>query len=91
LSTAAAKLWRLFNFHLLFYLDMAEAPSSTFNPRLLLQLQSSSPLQIQSSLPTLSLIAANLIAFQFLNPVDVLFPPVLLDDARGVLDATAAR
>jgi hypothetical protein len=33
LSTAAAKLWPLFNFHLLFYYDMAEAPSSTFNPR----------------------------------------------------------
>jgi hypothetical protein len=30
---AAAKLRRLFNFHLLFYYDMAEAPSSTFNPR----------------------------------------------------------
>jgi hypothetical protein len=42
LSTAAAKLQRLFNFHLLFYY-MAEAPSSTFNPRRLLQLQSSSP------------------------------------------------
>jgi hypothetical protein len=42
LSTATAKLRRLFNFYLLFYYDMAEAPSSTFNPRarLLLQLQS---------------------------------------------------
>jgi hypothetical protein len=30
---AAAKLRRLFNFHLLFYYDMAEAPSSIFNPR----------------------------------------------------------
>jgi hypothetical protein len=30
---AAAKLRHLFNFHLLFYYDMAEAPSSTFNPR----------------------------------------------------------
>jgi hypothetical protein len=30
---AAAKLRRLFNFHLLFYYDMVEAPSSTFNPR----------------------------------------------------------
>jgi hypothetical protein len=27
LSTTAAKLWRLFNFHLLFYYNMAEAPS----------------------------------------------------------------
>jgi hypothetical protein len=33
LSTAAAKQWRLFNFHLLFYYDMAEVPSSTFNPQ----------------------------------------------------------
>jgi hypothetical protein len=39
-----------------------------------------------SSLPT-----STLIAFQFLNPVAVLFPPLLLDDARGVLDAAAAR
>jgi hypothetical protein len=31
LSTVEAKLRRLFNFHLLFYYDMAEAPSSTFN------------------------------------------------------------
>jgi hypothetical protein len=38
------KLRRLFNFHFLFYYDMAEAPSSTFNPLRLLQLQSSSPL-----------------------------------------------
>jgi hypothetical protein len=32
LSTAAIKLRRLFNFHLLFYYNMAEVPSSTFNP-----------------------------------------------------------
>jgi hypothetical protein len=49
LSTAAAKLQCLFNFHLLFYYDMAEAPSSTFNPRHLLQLQSSSPLHPSST------------------------------------------
>jgi hypothetical protein len=58
LSTAAAKLWRLFNSHLLFYYDMAEAPSSTFNPRRLLQLQSSSPLHPSS---TSSLVATNFI------------------------------
>jgi hypothetical protein len=39
-----------------------------------------------SSLPT-----STLIAFQFLNPVTVLFPPLLLDDARGVHDDAAAR
>jgi hypothetical protein len=44
LSTAAAKLWRLFNFHLWFYYNMVEAPSSTFN------IQPSSP-------PTSTLIA----------------------------------
>jgi hypothetical protein len=57
LSTAASKLWRLFNFHLLFYYDMAEAPSSTFNPRSLLQLQSSSPLHPSST----SILLANFI------------------------------
>jgi hypothetical protein len=59
---------RLFNFHLLFYY-MAEAPSSTFNPRRLLQLQSSSPTsslfnfnppcQLHPSLPTSTPIAFN--------------------------------
>jgi hypothetical protein len=39
-----------------------------------------------SSRPT-----STLIAFQFLNPVPVIFPPLLLDDARGVLDVAAAR
>jgi hypothetical protein len=58
MSTAATKLRRLFNFHLLFYY-MAEEPSSTstlvaffnFNPR---------RLQLQSSLPTSSIIAFNI-------------------------------
>jgi hypothetical protein len=45
------------------------------------------PLQLQSSLPT-----STLVAIQILNPVAVLFPPLFLDDARGVvLDAPAAR
>jgi hypothetical protein len=48
LSMAEAKLQGLFSFHLLFYY-MAEAPSSTFNPRRLLQLQSSSPLHPSST------------------------------------------
>jgi hypothetical protein len=82
----AAKLWRLFNFHLLFYYDMAEAPSSTFNPRArrLLQLQSYSPTSSlfnfnppcqlhPSSLPT-----STLVAIQITNPVAVLFPPFSL-------------
>jgi hypothetical protein len=82
---AAAKLRRLFNFHLLFYY-MAEVPSSTFNPRRLLQLQSSPP-------------TSTLVAFNF-NPhrlsiskphrFNFLFPSLFLD-ARGVLDAVAAR
>jgi hypothetical protein len=93
---AAAKLRRLFNFHLLFYY-MAEAPSSTFNPCSLLQLQSSSPTsslfnfnppcQLHPSLPPTS----TLVTFQFPNPIAVLFPLLLLDDARGVFDAAAAR
>jgi hypothetical protein len=31
------------------------------------------------------------VAIQIPNPVTVLFPPLLLDDARGVLDAATAR
>jgi hypothetical protein len=53
----ADKLRHLFNFHLLFYYDMAEASSSTFNPRRLLQLQSSSPLHPSST----SILLANFI------------------------------
>jgi hypothetical protein len=90
LSMTIAKLRRLFKFHLLFYY-MAEAPSSTFNPHRLLQLQSSSPTsslfnfnprcQLHPSLrPT-----STLVAFQFPNPVAVLFPPLLLDDAHGTV------
>jgi hypothetical protein len=83
---AAAKLRRLFNFHLLFYYDMAEAPSSTFNPRArrLLQLQSSSPTsslfnfnppcQFHPSSPPTS----TLVAIQIPNPVAVLFAPLSL-------------
>jgi hypothetical protein len=100
---AVAKLWRLFNFHLLFYY-MVEAPSSTFNSRAhrLLQLQSSLPIsslfnfnllanfmprrQLQPS----SLPSSTRVAFQIPHPVSMLFPPLLLD-ARGVLDAAAAR
>jgi hypothetical protein len=59
LSTAVAKLRHLFNFHLLFYY-MVEVPSSTFNPRRLLQLQSSSP-------------TSSLVAFNF-NPRCQLHP-----------------
>jgi hypothetical protein len=94
LSTAAAKLRRLFNFHLLFYYDMAEAPSSTFNPRArrLFQLQSSSPTsslfnfnppcQLQPSSPfkfqTPSPPTSTLVAIQISNPVAVLFRPFSL-------------
>jgi hypothetical protein len=44
------------------------------------------PCQLHPSSPPTSTLAA----FQFLNPVAVLFPPLLLDDARSVHDAAAA-
>jgi hypothetical protein len=46
-----------FQFPFIFYNDMAEAPSSTFNPRRILQLQSSSPLHPSST----SILLANFI------------------------------
>jgi hypothetical protein len=59
---------------------MAEAPSSTFNPRARHLAPSTSilvanfiPLQLQSSLPT-----SILVAIQIRNPVTVLFPPFSL-------------
>jgi hypothetical protein len=68
---AAAKLRRLFNFHSLFYYDMAEAPSLTFNPRRLLQLQSSSPLHPSSTsillAKTSSLVTANFNPHRYSN------------------------
>jgi hypothetical protein len=97
---AAAKLWRHFNFHLLFYYDMAEAPSSTFNPRARRLAPSTSilvanfiPLQLQSSLPTLSLIAANFNPRRHSNskPRRCAISSLLLDGRHGVLDADAAR
>jgi hypothetical protein len=45
------------------------------------------PCQLHPSSP----LTSTLIAFQFLNPIVVLFPPLLLDDARGVLDVATAR
>jgi hypothetical protein len=93
-----AKLRHLFNFYLLFYYHMAEAPSSTFAPRAhrLVQLQSSlpnsslfnfnPPCQLHPSSPPTS----TLVAIQIPNPVAMLFPPLLLD-GRGVLDAASAR
>jgi hypothetical protein len=99
LSTAAAKLRRLFNFHLLFYYDMAEAPSSTFNPRARRLAPSTSilvpnfiPLQLQSSLPTLSLIATNFYPRRHSNSEPRLaISSLLLDGHRGLLDAAATR
>jgi hypothetical protein len=67
LSTATAKLWHLFNFHLLFYYDMVEAPSSSlfnFNP----------PCQLHPSSPPTS----TLVAIEIPNPVAVLFRPFSL-------------
>jgi hypothetical protein len=55
LSTAAAKLRHLFNFHLLRHLQPStHVTSFNFNPR-----RHFIPLQIQSSLPTSSLVSAN--------------------------------
>jgi hypothetical protein len=45
------------------------------------------PCQLHPSSPQTSTLAA----FKFLNLVAVLFPPLLLVDARGVLDAATAR
>jgi hypothetical protein len=45
------------------------------------------PCQLHPSSPPTSTLAA----IQIPNLVAVLFPPLFLDDARGVLDATAAR
>jgi hypothetical protein len=97
LSTAAAKL-RLVNFHLLFYYDMDEAPSSTFNPRARRLAPSTSilvanfiPLQLQSSLPTSSLVAANFNPRHHSNskPRHCAISTLLFDGRRGVLDAPA--
>jgi hypothetical protein len=72
-----------FHFHLLFYYDMAEAPSSTFNPRAHRLAPSTSilvanfiPLQLQSSfqIHPSSPQTSTLVAIQTPNPVDVLFP-----------------
>jgi hypothetical protein len=88
-----------FNFHLLFYYDMAEAPTSTFNPRACHLAPSTSmlvanfiPLQLQSSLPTLSLVTANFNPRRHSNfkPRRCAISSILLDGCRGVLDAAAA-
>jgi hypothetical protein len=100
LSTAAAKLWRLFNFHLLFYYDMVEAPSSTFNPRARRLAPSTSilvsnfiPLQLQSYLPTSPLVATYFNPRRHSNskPRRYAISSLLLDGRCGVLDAAAAR
>jgi hypothetical protein len=95
----AAKLRYLFNFHLLFYYDMVEVPSSTFNPRARHLAPSTSilvanfiPLQLQSSLPTSSLVAANFNPRRHSNskPCRCAISSLLLDSRHGVLDAAAA-
>jgi hypothetical protein len=100
LSAAVAKLRHLFNFHLLFYYDMAEAQSSTFNPRARHLTPSTSilianfiPLQLQSSLPTSSIVAANFNPRRHSNskPYRCAISSLLLDRRRVVLDAAAAR
>jgi hypothetical protein len=84
----------------LFYYDMAEAPSSTFNPRARRLAPSTSilvanfiPLQIQSSLPTSSLVATNFNPRRQSDskPRRCAISSILLDGRRSVLDATATR
>jgi hypothetical protein len=79
---------------------MAEAPSSTFNPRARHLAPSTSilvanfiPLQLQSSLPTSSLITANFNPRRHSNskPRHCAISSLLLDGRRGVLDVAAAR
>jgi hypothetical protein len=100
LSTTTAKLRRLFNFYLLFYYDMAEVPSTTFNPRArrlapstLILIANFIPLQLQSSLPTSSLVAANFNPRRHSNskPRPYAISSLLLDGRRGVLDVAAVR
>jgi hypothetical protein len=63
--------------------------SFNFNP----SCQHFIPLQLQSSLPTSSLVATNFIPRRHLNskPRRCAISSILLDGRRGVLDATAAR
>jgi hypothetical protein len=99
LVTAAAKLRCLFNFHILFYYDMDEVPSSTFNRRARRLTPTSIlvanfiPLQLQSSLPTSSLVAANFNPPHHSNSKRrrCAISSILLDGRRGVLDAATAR
>jgi hypothetical protein len=66
-------------------------PSSSSPPSTSILVTNFIPLQVQSSLPTSSLITATstLVAIQIPNPVAVLYPPLLLDGC-GVLDAAGA-
>jgi hypothetical protein len=100
LSTAAAKLRCLFDFHLLFYYNMVEAPYSSFNPRAHRLAPSTSilvanfiPLQLQYSLPTSYLVTANFNPLRHSNskPRRCAISSLLLDGRRGVLDAIAAK
>jgi hypothetical protein len=84
----------------LFYYDMVEAPSSTFNRRARRLAPSTSilianfiPLQLQSSLPTSSLVAASFNPRRYSNskPRRCAISSILIDGRRGVLDAAAAR
>jgi hypothetical protein len=68
-----------FNMRLLYLDERARSwgPPVNFNP----------PCQLHPSSP----LTSTLVAIQIPNPVAVLFPPILLDGRRGVLDAAAAR
>jgi hypothetical protein len=87
-SAAAAKLRRLFNFYLLFYMVEEPSPTSSlvalfyFNPRR----------QLHPLSPTSTLVAANFnpCRLSISKPRRFSISPLLLD-GRGVVDAAAAR
>jgi hypothetical protein len=68
-------------------------PSSLSPPSTSILVSNFIPLQLQSSLPTSSLIAANLNPRRHSNskPRRCAISSILLDGRRGVLDAAAAR
>jgi hypothetical protein len=71
----------------IFNLQPSSPPSTSILVATSSLLNFNPPFQLHPSSPPTS----TLVTFQFLNLIDVLFPPLLLDDARGVLDADAVR
>jgi hypothetical protein len=71
----------------IFKLQPSSPPSTSILVATSSLLNFNPPCQLHPSSPPTS----TLVAFQFLNPVTVLFPPLLLDDTCGVLDAAATK